>query len=508
METTNIDHEYGQGNHQLENGGMLSSPPQDPLECSIDEDVNSEKFMVDEAMLKIMSECSLTAQEMREAINTALEARGPVVADPEKSEASSKVEVKCPSTKDELKQFLTDNLKEKIADLEMALKNASTTPETGNDPNVGSTKPANCIIQPSNQEEKNDCGCSNSKEPCPEDPSVLLIPKPKIPKDNENKLKKLPKSNSTIKKSGQKEKSTTEYLMKSLSSCETDSEKLNRLCKKYIELLEENKTLEQNSKQQEKICVQIIKEKEQLQEQHNKTVLAKSRLEGLCRELQRHNKVVKDESLLRIKEEEERRREIANKFQATLTDIMQLVQENQHRNTLLKEENSELAQKLKTLMDHYEKWEKNIEKIIQQKDLETQLTKAKLAKSNFILNQEKEQFLNEKQQLVTMISGLQKRSNELLTNELHLRAELGVYTSRYEEFQSVLTKSNDMFNSFKKDMEKMSKQIKRLEKETTQWKQKWENSNKALANLSGEVNFSFVSKYINVCFFSETKERR
>ena len=46
-----------------------------------------------------------------------------------------------------------------------------------------------------------------------------------------------------------------------------------------------------------KVCLifgfQMTKEKEQLQTEHSKAVLAKSKLESLCRELQRHNKLVK-----------------------------------------------------------------------------------------------------------------------------------------------------------------------------------------------------------------------
>ena len=36
-----------------------------------------------------------------------------------------------------------------------------------------------------------------------------------------------------------------------------------------------------------------MKEKDQLQGEHGKAVLAKSKLENLCRELQRHNKLIK-----------------------------------------------------------------------------------------------------------------------------------------------------------------------------------------------------------------------
>jgi len=37
----------------------------------------------------------------------------------------------------------------------------------------------------------------------------------------------------------------------------------------------------------------LAREKDQLQNDHSKAVLAKSKLEGLCRELQRHNRLVK-----------------------------------------------------------------------------------------------------------------------------------------------------------------------------------------------------------------------
>lgn len=38
---------------------------------------------------------------------------------------------------------------------------------------------------------------------------------------------------------------------------------------------------------------QVLKEKIHLQSEHSKAVLARSKLESLCRELQRHNKTLK-----------------------------------------------------------------------------------------------------------------------------------------------------------------------------------------------------------------------
>lgn len=98
----------------------------------------------------------------------------------------------------------------------------------------------------------------------------------------------------------------------------------------------------------------------------------------------------------------------------------------------------------------------HMEKVVQQSNLEAQLAKAKHAKINLLLKQETEKFLREKQTLLENMSELQKKCTLLTSNELKLRTELGDYTSKYEEFQTVLNKSSQVFASFKNDMEAVS----------------------------------------------------
>ncbi|KAG8189044.1 hypothetical protein JTE90_025480 [Oedothorax gibbosus] len=295
---------------------------------------------------------------------------------------------------------------------------------------------------------------------------------------SEEKLAKKQK-NGASKKKGEK---TIDQILKSLGNGSAE-EKLQLLCKKHAELQDEYRLFEPRLRQYERQIITQQREKESMQAELNRMILAKSRLEGLCREMQRQSKCVKEESLARIKEEEEKRKEIANKFQSTLNDIGSLMQENSKRNIQLREENAELATKLKGLVDNYEIWEQNMAKVVQQKELETQLAKAKHAKVNLVLKQETEKFLREKQSLLENLSELQKRCTVLTSNELQLRTELSDYTSKYEEFQSVLSNSSKVFSTFKSDMESTSKKIKKLEKETNVYKQKWESSNKALLDM-------------------------
>ncbi|GFT17724.1 alpha-taxilin, partial [Nephila pilipes] len=169
--------------------------------------------------------------------------------------------------------------------------------------------------------------------------------------DDEKLTKK--QKNSASKKRGEK---NTEQILKSLGNG-TAEEKLHLLCKRHIEALEEYRLVEPRLKQLERQITSQQREKEQLQAEHNRMILAKSRLESLCREMQRQSKAVKEESLLRLKAEEIKRRELASKFQITLNDISALMQENSKKNIQLRQENTELATKLKSLVDNYEVWE-------------------------------------------------------------------------------------------------------------------------------------------------------
>lgn len=115
-------------------------------------------------------------------------------------------------------------------------------------------------------------------------------------------------------------------LMQSLNKLDTPEQKLEALIKKHAELvstiindclgflgnlswvntdlvlfsfyiptsqLQEHRSDEKQLKLLQKKFLQVLKEKDQLQSEHSRAVLARSKLEGLCRELQRHNKTLK-----------------------------------------------------------------------------------------------------------------------------------------------------------------------------------------------------------------------
>ncbi|NXL02316.1 TXLNB protein, partial [Mesembrinibis cayennensis] len=275
-------------------------------------------------------------------------------------------------------------------------------------------------------------------------------------------------------------------LMQSLNKLNTAEEKLDLLFKKYAELLEEHRAEQKKLKYLQKRQAQITKEKDQLQSEHSRAILARSKLESLCRELQRHNKNLKEETIQRAREEDEKRKEITNHFQGTLSEIQAQIEQQSERNMKLCQENTELAEKLKSIIDQYELREEHLDKIFKHRELQQKLVDAKLEQSQEMMKEAEERHQKEKEYLLNQAAEWKLQAKMLKEQETVLQAQITLYSERFEEFQKTLTKSNEVFATFKQEMEKMTKKMKKLEKDTATWKSRFENCNRALLDMIEE----------------------
>nr|XP_020656226.1 alpha-taxilin isoform X1 [Pogona vitticeps]XP_020656227.1 alpha-taxilin isoform X1 [Pogona vitticeps]XP_020656228.1 alpha-taxilin isoform X2 [Pogona vitticeps]XP_020656229.1 alpha-taxilin isoform X1 [Pogona vitticeps]XP_020656230.1 alpha-taxilin isoform X3 [Pogona vitticeps] len=275
-------------------------------------------------------------------------------------------------------------------------------------------------------------------------------------------------------------------LMQTLNTLSTPEEKLAALCKKYAELLEEHRNSQKQMKILQKKQTQLVQEKDHLRSEHSKAILARSKLESLCRELQRHNRTLKEEGVQRAREEEEKRKEVTSHFQVTLNDIQSQMEQHNERNSKLRQENMELAERLKKLIEQYELREEHIDKVFKHKDLQQQLVDAKLQQAQEMLKEAEERHQREKDFLLKEAVESQRMCELMKQQETHLKQQLALYTEKFEEFQNTLSKSSEVFTTFKQEMEKMTKKIKKLEKETTMYRSRWESSNKALLEMAEE----------------------
>ncbi|XP_051991937.1 alpha-taxilin-like [Xyrauchen texanus] len=290
-------------------------------------------------------------------------------------------------------------------------------------------------------------------------------------------------------------------LMQTLNILSTPEEKLAGLCKKYAELLEENRNAQKQMRSLQKKQTQMIQEKDHLRNEHSKAILARTKLESLCRELQRHNRTLKEDGVQRARLEEEKRKEVTSHFQVTVNDIQAQMEQHNERNASLRQENMELADKLKKLIEQYELREEHIDKVFKHKDLQQQLVDAKLHQAQVLHKDSESRHQTEKEFLLKEVAESQRMYELMKQQEVHLKQQLSLYTDKFEEFQNTLSKSNEVFTTFKQEMEKMTKKIKKLEKETTMYRSRWESSNKALLEMAEEKTLrdkEFESLHVKV----------
>ncbi|GAB1303263.1 Gamma-taxilin [Apodemus speciosus] len=302
-------------------------------------------------------------------------------------------------------------------------------------------------------------------------------------------------------------------LMQALNTLSTPEEKLAALCKKYADLiessvalvvvelpiwtklaldnfcnpfLEESRNVQKQMKILQKKQAQIVKEKVHLQSEHSKAILARSKLESLCRELQRHNKTLKEENMQQAREEEERRKEATAHFQLTLNEIQAQLEQHDIHNAKLRQENIELGEKLKKLIEQYALREEHIDKVFKHKELQQQLVDAKLQQTTQLIKEADEKHQREREFLLKEATESRHKYEQMKQQEVQLKQQLSLYMDKFEEFQTTMAKSNELFTTFRQEMEKMTKKIKKLEKETIIWRTKWENNNKALLQMAEE----------------------
>lgn len=70
---------------------------------------------------------------------------------------------------------------------------------------------------------------------------------------------------------------------------------------------------------------------------------------------------------------------------------------------------------------------------------------------------------------------------------MELRSQLNVYIEKFKQVEDTLNNSNDLFLTFRKEMEQMTKKAKKLEKENATVRAKCDTMNRNLLEMAEEV---------------------
>lgn len=204
-------------------------------------------------------------------------------------------------------------------------------------------------------------------------------------------------------------------------------------------------------------------------------IVVRDRLESLCRELQRQNKMLMDECKRVSTEGQSLRTELSVKFQDAIKDVSIKLEEQKDECLAQLKENETLRNKLKQLIDQFALSEQQFAQKLKQKTLELQIADLKTKQCEEKLIQEQSQMKSYAEQI-----------SQLLATEKNLRLQLTADGEKFQQFQDALLKSNEVFETFKQEIEKMTKSIKELKKENSFLKSKCEKSDVTLIELLDE----------------------
>ncbi|KAI9098678.1 myosin-like coiled-coil protein-domain-containing protein [Phlyctochytrium arcticum] len=244
---------------------------------------------------------------------------------------------------------------------------------------------------------------------------------------------------------------------------------------KYIELFQETKRLEREHAKVKRKIDQSTRERDTAKSDLAKLTTRHNKLETLCRELQKENKRVKEESKRLAISEQQKREELSSKFESTIWEIKSKMEEDGDEKRRRAEDNEMLKDKFKKFLEQYTLREKHYTSCTKSLHLEIQLLEAKLDACRHALSEE-----------TNKTAGLRHQIGGFVKSERELKAQLAIYVEKFRQVEETLNKSNELFGTFRKEIEQMTRKTRKLEKENTANRLKCEKMNKNIIEMAEE----------------------
>ncbi|KAI2463454.1 myosin-like coiled-coil protein-domain-containing protein [Annulohypoxylon bovei var. microspora] len=277
-----------------------------------------------------------------------------------------------------------------------------------------------------------------------------------------------------------------------------DMDKIELLTKRSSELFANMKRLERENLKNKKRADQLQKEKDSSRTDLSKQISLKEKLEKLCRELQKENNKLKNEHRT-LNDTHDRLKLSADERFRKLLETLEGYQEekdNPRKQVVYMKAEELFKARFKSLIDQYELRDLHFHSAMRTKEIEVQWNMARYEQQKKTADAE----ANRARQLNSQVLTFSKTETEL-------RNQLNVYVEKFkqvcalcpslarrgkaltnEEVEDTLNNSNDLFLTFRKEMEDMSKKTKKLEKENEAYKRKEGALNQNIFKMAEERN--------------------
>ncbi|KAF4309212.1 Taxilin [Botryosphaeria dothidea] len=272
-------------------------------------------------------------------------------------------------------------------------------------------------------------------------------------------------------------KKANRELSQLLSQFESPMKKVEEVRKRYSALFADMKRAEREHVKAKKRADQLQKEKDSGKTDLNKMTTLKERLEKMSRDLTKENKKLKEENVQREATESRHREELHQRLERMILDVEDVIssKENPEPQQVDTDLDRLFEEKFKSFLDQWECREKQFKSLLRVKELEILYHQAKLDQQRKAQEVES----SKSNQLTRQVTTFSQ-------TEAELRSQLNIYVEKFKQVEDTLNNSNDLFLTFRREMEEMSKKTKRLEKENLVLTRKQEATNKNILEMAEE----------------------
>lgn len=251
-----------------------------------------------------------------------------------------------------------------------------------------------------------------------------------------------------------------------------DSEKVTTLCFLLQRIIEENSALKS----------EVV----MIGEHMKKTDQAKEAIKMLNEAYKKQIGLVREESELKLQEEACRRAECVNSYQTTMSELAQLLETHTGQNSRLRDENTGMADQLRILLEEGKKREDKVTNIVTEYELRLKLLEHQVSKAQIEKAEVKADLTKERLEIYQELTLERERSANLEETVRLLKEQASIYQAQLDDLSSGAGNNTKTFQHFKTQIDKLTKQMAELDKDTHQWREKYEVSSQQVKKMNAQ----------------------
>jgi len=236
------------------------------------------------------------------------------------------------------------------------------------------------------------------------------------------------------------------------------------------------KFVEENQNLREDITV--------MSENLDKHAEARNAMKTLNEAYKKQIKLVKEESELRLEEEQAKRQDTMGGYSSSMSELAALLETQQNQNGRMAGENVDMMAQMKLLIGETEKREKAIQRMQQEFELQLKLLEHQVAKAQIEKAEVKADMTKERLEITQELTLERERSKNLEETVKLLKEQADVYQKQMEELQMGAGKNTKSFQHFKTQIDKLTNQMVHLERDTASWREKYEVSSQQVKRMN------------------------